>query len=113
LASAENPQANASRRPPPTGVRGVLPGCEEAQLFADLDRNGHLPLGGDLHGITPQGSTSAVTVCWPSRPAAQKPRTLEEVYAEAGFDLAAPLPGEKRAAKRSRTALTRMRNEAK
>lgn len=54
-----------------------------------------------------------MTVCWPSRPAAQKPRTLEEVYAEAGFDLAAPLPGEKRAAKRSRTALTRMRNEAK
>lgn len=44
-------------------------------------------------------------------PAARAPRTLDEVYAEAGFALAPPEAGEKRAAKRSRAALTRMRNE--
>lgn len=44
-------------------------------------------------------------------PAARAPRTLDEVYAEAGFALAPPQAGEKRAAKRSRAALTRMRSE--
>jgi transposase len=43
--------------------------------------------------------------------AARAPRTLDEVYAEAGLPLAPPAAGEKRAAKRSRAALTRMRNE--
>ena len=44
-------------------------------------------------------------------PAARAPRSLDEVYAEAGLPLAPPAAGEKRAAKRSRAALTRMRNE--
>ncbi len=44
-------------------------------------------------------------------PATRAPRTLDEVYAEAGFALAPPQAGEKRAAKRSRAALTRMRSE--
>jgi len=45
------------------------------------------------------------------RPMAPTPRTLDAVYAEAGLRLAPPELGEKRAAKRSRAALTRMRNE--
>ncbi len=45
------------------------------------------------------------------RTSARPPRTLDEVYAEAGVPLALPAAGEKRAAKRSRAALTRMRNE--
>ena len=44
-------------------------------------------------------------------PAARAPRTLDEVYAEAGLALPPPATGEKRAAKRSRAALTRMRSE--
>jgi len=44
-------------------------------------------------------------------PAARAPRTLDEVYAEAGLPLTPPAAGEKRAAKRSRAALTRMRSE--
>ena len=44
-------------------------------------------------------------------PRGRAPRNLDEVYAEAGLALAPPAPGEKRAAKRSRAALTRMRNE--
>jgi hypothetical protein len=44
-------------------------------------------------------------------PATRAPRTLDEVYAEAGLPLAPPQAEEKRAAKRSRAALTRMRNE--
>jgi transposase len=44
-------------------------------------------------------------------PAARAPRTLDEVYAEAGLPLVPPQAGEKRAAKRSRAALTRMRSE--
>jgi transposase len=46
------------------------------------------------------------------RPATRAPRELDEVYAEAGFTLDPPPVGEKRAAKRSRAALTRMRREA-
>ena len=44
-------------------------------------------------------------------PRGRTPRNLDEVYAEAGLELAPPSRGEKRAAKRSRAALTRMRNE--
>ena len=36
---------------------------------------------------------------------------LEEVYAEAGLELATPSRGERRATKRSRAAITRARNE--
>lgn len=45
------------------------------------------------------------------RPVACAPRNLEEVYAEAALELAPPALAEKRAIKRSRAALTRMRNE--
>jgi transposase len=42
---------------------------------------------------------------------APAPQTLDAVYAEAGFALAPPKSGERRAAKRSRAALTAMRKE--
>jgi hypothetical protein len=41
-----------------------------------------------------------------------RPRTLEEVYAEAGIMLAPPSQGELRASRRGRRAITRARNEA-
>lgn len=45
-------------------------------------------------------------------PCGSVPRNLEEVYAEAGFDLPAPSQAEKRATKGSRATITRSRNAA-
>jgi transposase len=45
-------------------------------------------------------------------PLGRRPRTLDEVYEEAGIALAPPSRGELRASRRSRSTITRARNEA-
>lgn len=45
-------------------------------------------------------------------PLGHRPRTLDEVYEEAGIELAAPSLAERRVARRGRAAVTRARNEA-
>jgi hypothetical protein len=44
------------------------------------------------------------------RPAGHAPTTLEQVYAEAGFELTPPSTGEKRVAKGNKASVTRSRN---